>query len=278
MKSGLLALVALVGICGLTTAHATTFSIREFTCPIGGEVFQDQAVGSTSSWGQRPDGKAIGGLSPWPVIECPDNGFPIFKDEFEEEELAVFAEAIATPEFAQLRENDTSYQRVWWLQKQVDAEPYRLASLLLRASWQTDQNPSRKTQYQIDFARAADALVREEDRAEDWFWLNLRAANAYREAREFKRASAIVEKINQPDLLPEEADQKEAAIWLISGLNALIAEENSVSEPTNLMGARNAVYRCDERPSDMTTAEVTACESPEYLEELGYYQKTKRQD
>lgn len=271
MKKNLLKAIALLAMLSPTATNATTFSMQEFTCPIGGETFEDYAIGSTSSWGQRPDGKAVGGMSPWPVIECPDNGFPIFKDDFVEHELAVFAEAIVTPEYAQMRENDTPYRRIWWLQKQVDAEPYELVSLLLRASWETDGNLARKLQYQLDFANAADALLREDERAEDWFWLSLRGVNAYRETREFDSAATLLAEIDQPAYLPADEEEKEAGRWLIAGLRALITEKNSASEPTNLMGARNAVYRCDERPSDMTNTEVTACESPEYVEELREY-------
>ena len=96
---------------------ATTVFPQEFTCPIGGEKFEDWVVGSTSSWGQRPDGRAIGGVAPWPVVECPGNGFPIFKDEFAPAELSILAAAIADPEFHKMRESDTTYRRVWWLRR-----------------------------------------------------------------------------------------------------------------------------------------------------------------
>ncbi|MEN7537643.1 hypothetical protein [Aurantiacibacter flavus] len=247
----------------LTSApvSATTLFPQNFTCPVGGEEFEDYVIGSTSSWGQRPDGKAIGGVSPWPVIECPTNGFPIYQEEFNDEEVAQLADLIATPEFMAMRESDTSYRRIWWLRKQMGADAYSQAWYLLAASWQADDSPELKSRYQRDFAIAADALSREAGMADDWLWYTLRAANAYRELGQFDDAQRLLAEVDQPALLPEDEDERAGARRLIDGLAALVSEKNTYFEPTNLVGARNSAERCEGPREDLTAVEVHACES-----------------
>ena len=243
---------------------ATTLFPQNFTCPVGGEEFEDYEIGSTSSWGQRPDGKAIGGVSPWPVIECPTNGFPIYQEEFSDEEIALLADLIATPEFIAMRDSDTSYRRIWWLRKQIGADAYSLAWNLLAASWQADDLPELKSRYQRDFAKAAEALSREDGLADDWLWYTLRAANAYRELGEFDDAQRLLVKADQPALLPEDEDERAGARSLIDGLAALVAEKNTYFEPTNLVGPRNSLERCEGPREELTAVEVHACENQQH--------------
>ena len=167
-----------VGLTLAVPVQATTIFEQTFTCPVGGEGFTASVVGSTSSWGQRPDGKPNGGLAPWPVVECPTNGLPLFEESFEPEEIVQLTRLIATPEFAALRERDTTYRRIWWLRRELGADPFTLASDLLAASWETDEDAMRKARYQADFAAAVDALERDPAVSEAWFWLSLRGANA----------------------------------------------------------------------------------------------------
>ncbi len=252
---------------------ATTMYPTQFTCPVGGEQFEDYVVGSTSSWGQRPDGSAIGGVSPWPVVECPSNGLPLYKETFEEDELAKLATLIATPDYLAMRETETVYRRIWWLEKQLGADDYSLARYLISASWETEFEPERKARYQRDFATAANALVRTSDQADNWFWLTLRAANAYRELGRYSDAARLVSEADRADLMPEDAEQREGARSFIDQLSPLIAEQNPTSQPTNMVGARNAAMRCTKEAAGMTAVEQDACDTPEYREAIAKYQE-----
>ena len=275
MRAAFLVMVLAASVGIANPAAATTMFPEQFTCPIGGEEFEDYVIGSTSSFGQRPDGKAIGGVSPWPVVECPGNGFPIFQEKFSADELARLTAIVETPRFAALR-GEASYYRVWFLREALGTDAYALVGDLLAASWQVDDDPPRKARYQRQVAAAAEALEWSEERRDDWFWYNLRAANAYRELGEFEKAEHMLEAIDKPELLPTEADQREGARFLIDGLRPLIAERNSASEPTNLIGASAAAWRCREAPADMTETEQSACDSPAVLERIAEIEQHER--
>lgn len=251
---------------------ATTFFEEEFTCPIGGEKFSATVIGSTSSWGQRPDGKSIGGVDPWPVIECPQNGLPLFKNEFNKVELEQLETLIQSEEFLRMREQDTLYKRIWWLRSKMGATPFSLAVNLLLASWEPDPFSELRPRYQMEFGEAVESLQRTEENADDWFWLTMRAANAYRETAHFSKASRVLELINKPELLPSDKEQADAARRTIRDLAALIAEENSYFEPTNMMEPMIAAHRCIEPDALLSASEIAACNTPEYQEEISILQ------
>lgn len=260
--------VATCGFLIVSPAGATTFFDEEFTCPVGGEKFTAAVIGSSSSWGQRPDGMSIGGVAPWPVVECPQNGLPLYREEFDRDEIEQLATLIQTPEFQQMRRDDTPYKRIWWLRSKLGAEPYSLAVDLLQASWEPSPVSALRSRYQLEFAEAAIALQRTEERADDWFWLTLRAANAYRENRMFDKAGALLASINSSDMMPADPDDSAGARRIIDALSVLISEENSYFEPTNMMDPMIAADRCIAPDAEMSASEKTACNSPEYREAI----------
>jgi hypothetical protein len=139
-------------------ASATTVYPEEFTCTVGGEKFEDFVVGSYTSWGQRPDGRAYGTLPVMPVIECPANGFPIYRDEFTPAEVQQLTPLVESEPFQALRKAETPHYRVWWLMNEMGEPPVVLARTLLVASWETDEDPGRKSRYQGRFVEAAAAI------------------------------------------------------------------------------------------------------------------------
>jgi len=96
------------------TAAATTHFEESFTCPIGSEEFKANVVMSSSTRGQRPDGRPNSSFPVYPIVECPANGLLLIKEAFTEDELAVLAVAIASAEYQSLRETDTPHYRVYW--------------------------------------------------------------------------------------------------------------------------------------------------------------------
>ncbi len=241
-------------------AHATTMFPQKFTCPIGGEAFEDHVIGSYSSWGQRPDGRSYGTLPVFPIVECPGNGFLLFDREFTEEEIALLEPLVTGAEYQAMRASETQNYRVWWMMEKIGRDPLQRVSALLRASWETDPDPARKARYQAAFAAAAMALSMTEANAEPWFWYNVRAANALRELGRFAEAEAQLARV-EAATWPDDPDERDGAEYLIGGLRALIADRNPVAEPANLSPAEMAVARCTEETAALSPAERSACES-----------------
>ena len=253
--------LALASFVAAPPAHATTYAEEEFVCPIGGETFKALVVMSNSSFGQRPDGRAYSPLPVYPVVECPENGFLMFDEDFTEEELTVLEAAIATPEFKAMRETETQHYRVWWLKEKAGREPLSKISSLYQATWESDYDRERKIRYQAQFASAMGQFKRSEDNATSWFWLNLRAVNALRETGNFAQASQRLDLVMKPEHLPTDPDELENARYFAGEMRTLIGEENSHNEPANMVPTNIAMFRCAAPQSPLTPVEVTACES-----------------
>lgn len=255
-------------------ASATTFFEEDFVCPIGGEEFKASVVGSNSSFGQRPDGKPFSPLPVYPIVECPENGFLLFAEDFTEDELAILANAIATPEFKAMRTNDTPHYRAWWLKEKVGRNLVSQLSSLLQASWETDHDQARKRQYQAQFASLAVAMKRDEENAANWLFFNLRAVNAMRELGNFAEGLAQLDLATQPENLPATEEEKEDALSYAAELRALLSEENPFFEPTNLVPTRVAMFRCADPVLPLTRVEITVCEGEEVSQVTAGYTHT----
>jgi hypothetical protein len=227
------------------SASATTFHPVERTCPIGGEKFESFEMVSNSHFGARPDGKPYGPTPIVPLVECRDNGFLFFDEAISESELALLAPIVAGAEYQTMRHTETDHYRAWWLLIHSGRnDPVLVASLLLTASWEADEAPERKARYQGIFAGAAAAIERSPENAGEWFWLNLRGANALRELGRYDAAGERLDMIDQPGVLPPNAEERAGARSLIDGLRALIRERNSVSEPLRLVPLDVAARLC----------------------------------
>lgn len=257
------------------TSRATTYVPVKLTCPIGGEKFDGYAMASNTYMGQRPDGRPYSPSPIPPIKECPGNGFVIFDDKLAKADKAVLAPIVASAEYQAMRATETRHYRAWWLKSRIGRDPFALASSLMVAGWESDDDPSRKARYQSAFAEAAMALSRDDANADDWFWLRLRAANALRELGRFDAAAALIDALEQPGLLPTEADQRAGAVRLIAGLRALITDRNTAAEPTNLIPPRMAIERCKER--GLSPAEASACSGDAVNAEREEMEKWRRE-
>lgn len=240
-------------------AAATTFFEQKFTCPVGGKTFKAAVIGSSSSWGQRPDGRAYGTTPVWPMTECPDNGLILFEREFSRADIARLTPLVASADYQAMRKSDSQYYRAWWLKKNLGRDAFELTDTLLVASWEVDEWPEVKARYQQQFAAGAMALEWSEEKASPWFWLRLRAANALRELGRFDESAALLADIDRPGRLPADAEELKGARWLIDGLTALNADRNRASEPANLIPPRMAAERC--KQGELSAAEIHACNS-----------------
>jgi hypothetical protein len=113
------------------------------------------------------------------------------------------------------------------------------------------------------FVEAAAKLPWAEDKRSDWFWLNLRAANALRELGEFDKSRDLLAGLDSPSRLPTDADEIKGARMLIDGLKALNSERNAALEPANLIPQTEAAFQCAMRSAELTPTEIKVCASPE---------------
>lgn len=262
MRRGMITvLVALAA--GSSPALATTSYPEDFTCPIGGERFQAEVIGSYSSWGNRPDGRPYGTL-PWvPLPECPGNGFLLFQEEFTPQEIAILTPLVDSAEYQAMREAETQHYRAWWLQHALgSAEAAPLAETLLVATWQSDDEPERKARYQRAFVAAADA-VRLNDPA--WLVLTLRAVNARRELGDFAGAAALLGTAQVArSTWPTEDEAREDTQAYATGLAAVVAEGNAGAEPLRMIPQEIGVERCTGKMSALYPSERKLCATPAY--------------
>ena len=246
---------ALIG----SAAPATTFVEQEFVCPIGGETFTAQSVASSSSFGARPDGRTYGTLPVYPIVECPENGFLLFQNDFTPEELEILGEAVASAEYQAMREVETPYYRAWWLQKAIGEDKFELANTLLVATWETDEQPEKKNRYQSAYVDAVRALPSgDPEKADFRFWLSLRAANVLRELRRFEEARGWFDELQATEVALDN-EELDFVLDYIAAERMLIGERNAKAEPLTMMPDQMAVWQCEEDRSELTRLELQTC-------------------
>ena len=271
-----LAVVAILTIPSF--AKATTFDSQEFVCPVGGEKFTADVIASMTSWGQRPDGRRYGTTPIVPLPECPQNGFVFIGEEFTEAEVDKLTPLVLGSEYQALRKTDTLRYRAWWLMDKLGQDSFDMAFTLLAASWETDEDLSRKERYQRQFIDAAQKLPWSEEKREDWFWANVRAANALRELGQFDDSNALLESLDTPSKRSKDEEGQKWAAALISGLKQLNAELNRSLEPTNLIPAMVAATRCQERAAHLTPVEISACAKGEVKEAIEIQRRAREEN
>lgn len=244
---------------GLPLAATTYYEVKH-VCPIGGEKFKAQEVGSNTTFGQRPDGKPYSPLPVVPYVECPSNGFPIFQQKFSKDDIAVLAPAVASSDYQASRSSETQRYRVWTLQKLLGAKPGALASTLMVAAWETDGDAPRKMRYQKQFVAAVADVDRSADE-EAWFWLNLRAGNALRELGQFEDAGARLDLVAANLDVLEDAELRPQVATFITLLKQFVAERNPASEPVGAVPDDVAAFRCVIDQASLSLSEVTICRS-----------------
>lgn len=237
-----------------TTLHTTTIK-----CPVGGQEFQDIGISSYSTFGSRPDGKPYGTLEIFPLHLCPSNGFVIFDDNFTSEEISELERVVKTSEYNEVTATETSYYRAWWLANAIGRGKLELSNLLLQASWETDDNLTRKQRYQEKFIEISDAINSSDFEDSSAFWLALRNANAHRELGQFKQAKDRLHQLLNPVFWPSEPDELKGLALSLKGLSQLIEEKNPKSDPVNFMPESMGYFHCKKNP-EQKGVEADSCD------------------
>jgi hypothetical protein len=130
----------------------TTREVEE-ACPIDGEKFKTTVAMSGTQFGVYLDAKPFGALlAPSPLPKCPSTGFVMYKSKFSDDELIKLREYVHSAEYKALSGVETSYYLAAKLQRQVGDDSRRIASTLLRATWQaaTDDQYRRYAQETLE--------------------------------------------------------------------------------------------------------------------------------
>jgi len=151
-------------------AAAMTFMTVEYVCPVGGERFSASTMGSGTVFGHFLDGRAHGAIqSPWPLVECPGNGFLLFRETFGKAELEALGAYVQSDDYQRLRTTETSYWRLAQLLRVIDAPAVEQAGALQRASWQA--SPAQYPRYVAAASAAFARQCPDGETARDGQWL-----------------------------------------------------------------------------------------------------------
>lgn len=151
-------------------AAAMTFMKVDYVCPIGGERFSASTMGSGTSFGHFLDGRAHGAIqSPWPLVECPGNGFLLFREAFDKTELEALGAYVQSADYQRLRGTETSYWRLAQLLRVIGAPAAEQAGALQRASWQA--SPAQYPRYVAAASAAFARQCPDGQAARDGQWL-----------------------------------------------------------------------------------------------------------
>ena len=175
------------------TASAMTMLPVDYVCPVGGEKFTAQTVGSGTAYGHFLDGQSYGPIgSPWPLVECPGNGLLLYKRDFSAEEIARLTPYVESAEYQALRQTETSYWRLALLLRHMGESDAVLAGVVRQATWQAqgEQYP----RYVAAAAAAWQAQCRDdagqEARDEGWLYCQMMLGEWERRLSRFDAAKA----------------------------------------------------------------------------------------
>ncbi len=253
---------------------------RSFTCPLGGERF-DQDVGYASfPLETLPDGSWLGDIAIGAQIpQCPGNGLVILPDyaasdeagamaysDYSAAELARLPALITDPRYAALKA-DGRFAQAYWLATQLGRPPLERFTLLQRATWGA-LAPELRRRLVETFVAEAPTLIAASDLpdAAKRFQTSY-VVNGLRELGRFDEALALLDELEQGEAaLFEAADPDDLfAGELGPKMRLAIGQRDDGRFPIELLGSRvvglicggEAVAPYDQR----TSANIAACDT-----------------
>ena len=246
---------------------ASTFFQETLRCPVGGKEFTATLQGSSSSFGQRPDGRPYStGLAPPP--ECPGNGFVFYKDKFTADEAAKLTPLVNGAEYQALRGTENVYYRLYWLLQHMGAKADEVAQAVLVASWNSDDEPERKARYQREFVALAATLPAD---TKDLFWYQARAADLLRELGDHAGSNALLSVMEPRIAAFPSSEARENWTLFVSSLRVLNAEGNRLAEPVTMVPPQVAASICVDTKRPLTGSERERCASASLKEPIASY-------
>lgn len=112
---------------------------------------------SGTAFGYDFDGRPYGAtVSPWPIPQCPSNGFVLYRDDFSKTELARLRQYVESEKYRALAKSETTYYLAAHLQRYLGAPDAETAPTLLQATWQA--SPQQYVRYAGEAIQAHKAL------------------------------------------------------------------------------------------------------------------------
>ncbi len=160
---------------------------------------------SSSTFGIQLDLKPVGAtIAPFPMAECPSNGFVFYPgSEISPDLLQTLAAIVTSEEYRALR-GETPYFRDAHIAEKLDAHHSAVSQRLLHATWEVDQQPERYGRYAAALlARIDEDIAIAEDAEQRELWSMLKG-ELMRRTKAFEAARAHFEA-----LLPRLAEDSE---------------------------------------------------------------------
>ncbi len=227
-----------IAVSSTGPALSLTMAKQEFTCPIGGEKFTADVVGSHTQFGMRLDLRPIGAmLAPIPLPVCPGNGFVMFKRQFTPEEIKAIETIVITEEYRQARRRHVDYYMVAFMRERLGATPIELARLYQRASWEAEgryaseakkppEKPELVTQYRTLALQKFDVFLQQDQSySTEWWTAAVIAAELERLLGRFDAAKERIARL-PVGKLPADSPVRKA----IDQIGAHVLKQNSDPE------------------------------------------------
>jgi hypothetical protein len=161
-------LAALFVLGLLAGAAAAQGTVVAMTCPIDGKRFQYQSPPSAALQGRHLDMKPVAEVKlPWPLPQCPGNGFVVYKKDFKESEIARLREVVASERYRAMLGKDSGYYLAGILRREAGDPLYDVAWSLTQATWEVADDPVRYRKYAEEALAAYNALPAKLDRRQN---------------------------------------------------------------------------------------------------------------
>jgi hypothetical protein len=136
-----------VSLASQNEASAITTYTEKITCPLNGKTTTIMKYGSYNFVGRRLDTKSmlLGSPQVLPLPICKENGFAIYKNDFNDVELEKARELVSSAKFRRLSKIHTSHYMGAFEAEFLGESQFKIAHLYLIASWETEENKTRRT-------------------------------------------------------------------------------------------------------------------------------------
>lgn len=216
--------VALLSL-GATSAQAHTFGVQNFTCPLDGEVFEQQMDMSGTQFGTMLDLKPIGPIAaPWSLPVCPSSQFVMYRT-FTPEEIEILKRFVASTDYINIKD-EAIYYRVAQLKRLMQEPAKEIAMTLLQATWQARSNEEYARYAKEALVTFNLLLIDQSKGSKDWITNQLIILELERRLSLFEAAEARLASLKTTEMLGEERYVK------ILELQAqLIMKRDNTSQP-----------------------------------------------
>lgn len=157
-------------LCAAAESIAATTIDIPYVCPIGGENFTNKERIAVYKEGVMLDMRPYGsydGIPPLPV--CPSNGFAMYQKKFTPDEVAKLTQYVAGPEYALMKDRETSYYLASKLMKYMGEKDAGVFYSLLIATWQA-RNADEYARYASEALDMLRSMMTKSDADKDPVW------------------------------------------------------------------------------------------------------------